>query len=100
LSDYLDRLIEAGYGDIDQPNIPAEVMQAAQQGREIPKPLHMRKKAAPPKTRQCLCFGCNIHFETVAVTKRVKWCPACRAKRWGNRLAPLNPLKRRRGAKV
>lgn len=93
MSDYLDRLCAAGYGDIPQTDIPAEVMAAALAGREIP-PLRRRKKATAPATRQLLCFGCNAHFETRAVTTLVKWCPACRAKKWGNR-----PGLRKRGVR-
>lgn len=49
MSDYLDRLIAAGWGDIPGPRIPAAVWAAAEAGAEIPPPPAQLKPG--PKAR-------------------------------------------------
>ena len=49
MSDYLDRLIAAGWGDIPGPRIPAAVREAAVSGAEIPPPPAQPKPG--PKAR-------------------------------------------------
>lgn len=54
--DYLDRLIAAGWGNVDGLDIPPEVRAAAERGDPVP-PHHTRKKtgrkpaAEPAKSR-------------------------------------------------
>lgn len=49
--DYLDRLIDAGWGDVDGDQIPPEVRAAAERGDPIPPHGPVRKKAGP-KTKE------------------------------------------------
>lgn len=46
VTDYLDRLILAGWGSVPQVDIPAAVMDAAVRGEEIPPGPECRKESA------------------------------------------------------
>jgi hypothetical protein len=55
IEDYLDRLIAAGWADVEQPRIPVEVMEAAKAGHTVPvKPKFWRPSNKPKRNSRGL----------------------------------------------